>query len=310
MTTIIQLLISALVLGSAYSLVGLGFNLGFATLRVINFAQGQIYMFAGFVFAELNADGWHLVPSLIVALIVGGALGVTIERGIITPIMRRGFTHGNVQAALLGTVAAGIVLTEIAVRIWGADELEAPPLFGNGVMHFGSVILGYDQLTVIVGAALFYMAVWGMLYRSSVGLRIRATSADPLTTGLQGINYKTTISISFLIGGLITAFAGVVVSPLSSVTVASGTTISILGILAALVGGLGRISGAIPAGYAIGIIQVFSGFYISNIYSDLITYLAIFVALVGPKFVTLIVLPRIKQLRHSRRPVSEELTRA
>lgn len=299
MTTIIQLILSALVLGSAYSLVGLGFNLGFATLRVINFAQGQIYMISAFVYADLNRDGYHLVPSLLIALAVGGAMGLVIERGIITPIMRRGFTHGNVQAALLGTVAAGIVLTEIAVRIWGADELEAPPLFGEGVFHFGSVILGYDQATVIAGAILCFVGVWFLLYHSSLGLCIRATSADPITTSLQGVNYRSAVSYSFMLGGVITAFAGVIVSPLTSVTIASGTTLSILGILAALVGGLGRVSGAIPAGYAIGIVQVFSSFYISSTYSDLITYVAIFVALVGPKFVAIFVLPKIRQIRRA-----------
>ena len=121
-----------------------------------------------------------------------------------------------------------------------------------------------------------------------------------MTTDLQGVNYRTTVSASFFIGGVITAFAGIIVSPLSSVTIASGTTISILGILAALVGGLGRVSGAIPAGYAIGACEVFSSFYISSTYSDLITYIAIFVALVGPKFVTIFIVPTYKRMRRAR----------
>jgi branched-chain amino acid transport system permease protein len=283
--TNLHLIVSSLVLASSYALVGIGYNLAFSTLRVINFAQGQIYMMGAMIFATVAGTGVPLLFAVLAGVGCGALLGLVIERFVITPIMRQGFSHGNTQAALLGSVAAGIVLTELATRFWGSKELGAAALFGSGTVRIGSFTVGVDQLTVIGGAALSLLAVWVILYRTSVGLQMRAVFADPPTTMLQGINFRTVATISFVVGGTITAFAGILVSPLTSVTVSSGLQLSILGILATLVGGLGRMWGVVPAAIAIGLSQSFVSYYITNQYADLVTYAGIFVALVGPHWV-------------------------
>ncbi len=282
MLTNLHLLVSSLVLASAYALVGIGYNLAYSTLRVINFAQGQIYMLGAFIFATLAGTGTPLVFCVLAGMATGALLGIIIERFVITPIMRQGFSHGNTQAALLGTVAAGIVLTELANRAWGSKEIGAVALFGSGAVHIGSFTVGIDSLTVIGGAVVSMIAVWALLYRTSVGLQMRAVFADPAVTQLQGINFRRVTSVSFLVGGVITALAGILVSPLTSVTTSSGLQLSIQGILATLVGGLGRMWGVVPAAIAIGLCQSFVSFYVTNQYADLVTYAAIFVALVAP----------------------------
>jgi len=285
MLTNLHLLVSSLVLASSYALVGIGYNLAYSTLRVINFAQGQIYMLGAFIFATLAGTGTPLVFAVLAGMCTGALLGIIIERFVITPIMRQGFSHGNTQAALLGTVAAGIVLTEVANRAWGSKELPAVALFGSGAVHIGSFTVGIDSLTVIGGAVVCMVAVWALLYRTSVGLQMRAVFADPQVTQLQGINFRTVTSISFLVGGVITALAGILVSPLTSVTTSSGLQLSIQGILATLVGGLGRMWGVVPAAIAIGLCQSFVSYYVTNQYADLVTYAAIFVALVAPHWI-------------------------
>jgi branched-chain amino acid transport system permease protein len=285
MLTNLHLIVSSLVLASAYALVGIGYNLAYSTLRVINFAQGQIYMLGALIFATVAGTGAPLILAVGAGVCTGALLGIIIERFVITPIMRQGFSHGNTQAALLGTVAAGIVLTEVANRAWGSKELGAVALFGSGTVHIGSFTVGVDSLTVIGGAILCLVAVWLILYRTSMGLQMRAVFADPQVTMLQGINFRTVTSVSFLVGGVITALAGILVSPLTSVTTSSGVQLSIQGILATLVGGLGRMWGVVPAAIAIGLCQSFTSFYITNQYADLVTYAAIFVALVAPYWV-------------------------
>jgi branched-chain amino acid transport system permease protein len=285
MLTNLHLIISSLVLASSYALVGIGYNLAYSTLRVINFAQGQIYMLGAMIFATVAGTGAPLILAVLTGVAAGALLGMAIERFVITPIMRRGFSHGNTQAALLGTVAAGIVLTEVANRAWGSKELGAAALFGSGSVHIGSFTVGIDSLTVIGGAILCLVAVWAILYKTSVGLQMRAVFADPSVTMLQGINFRTVTTISFVVGGVITAFAGILVSPLTSVTTSSGLQLSILGILATLVGGLGRMWGVVPAAIAIGLSQSFVSYYITNQYADLVTYAGIFVALVAPFWV-------------------------
>jgi branched-chain amino acid transport system permease protein len=272
MLTNLHLIVSSLVLASSYALVGIGYNLAFSTLRVINFAQGQIYMLGAFIFATLAGTGTPLVFCVLAGMATGALLGIIIERFVITPIMRQGFSHGNTQAALLGTVAAGIVLTELANRAWGSKELPAVALFGSGAVRIGTFTVGIDSLTVIGGAVVSMVAVWALLYRTSVGLQMRAVFADPQVTQLQGINFRTVTSISFLVGGVITALAGILVSPLTSVTTSSGLQLSILGILATLVGGLGRMWGVVPAAIAIGLSQSFVSYYITNQYADLVTH--------------------------------------
>jgi branched-chain amino acid transport system permease protein len=285
MLTNLHLIVASLVLASSYALVGIGYNLAYSTLRVINFAQGQIYMLGALIFATVAGTGVPLVLAVLAGVGTGALLGIVIERFVITPIMRQGFSHGNTQAALLGTVAAGIVLTELANRAWGSKELPAVALFGSGTVRIGSFTVGVDSLTVIGGALVCMLAVWAILYRTPIGLQMRAVFADPMVTQLQGINFRTVTSISFLVGGVITALAGILVSPLTSVTTSSGLQLSILGILATLVGGLGRMWGVVPAAIAIGLSQSFVSYYVTNQYADLVTYVAIFAALVAPHWI-------------------------
>jgi len=303
MLTNLHLLVSSLVLASSYALVGIGYNLAYSTLRVINFAQGQIYMLGAFIFATVAGTGAPLFIAVLAGIGCGAVLGIVIERFVITPIMRRGFSHGNTQAALLGTVAAGIVLTEVANRAWGSKELPAVALFGSGTVHIGSFTVGIDSLTVIGGAIVCMLAVWAILYRTPIGLQMRAVFADPQVTQLQGINFRTVTSVSFVVGGVITALAGILVSPLTSVTTSSGLQLSILGILATLVGGLGRMWGVVPAAIAIGLGQSFVSYYITNQYADLVVYAAIFVALVAPHWVR-VAMARGSWLPLRRRPAT------
>jgi branched-subunit amino acid ABC-type transport system permease component len=281
----IGIIATALVLGSAYALVGLGYNLCFVALRTINFAQGQMYMVAAFVYAELFAHGYHIVPAVLIACALGAAMGLVIERGIISPVMNRGFTHGNLQASVLGTVAASIVIQEIANRLWGSTILPAPAFFGSGFVRIGTAVITYGQMTAVGGAIVLYILLWLLTRKTTVGLYLRATAANPVVTSLQGVNNRLVVSFAFSLAGVITAMAGILVSPLNGVSTSTGIELATYGMLAALVGGLGRMSGVIPAGYAMGFVEILVSYYWTSQYPDLVLYVVIFLTLVGPSLI-------------------------
>lgn len=299
MSTAIGIISTALVLGSAYALVGLGYNLCFVALRTINFAQGQMYMVASFVYAELFSSGVPIVPAVLISCALGGAIGLVIERAIISPVMNRGFTHGNLQASVLGTVAASIVIQEIANKVWGSTILSAPAFFGSGFIRIGTAVITYSQMTAVGGAIVLYVLLWLLTRRTTLGLYLRATAANPVVTSLQGINNRMIVSFAFGLAGVITAMAGILVSPLNGVSTTTGITLATYGMLAALVGGLGRMSGVIPAAYAMGFVEILVSNYWTGQYPDLVLYVVIFATLVGPGLLT--VLREAQSRRRERR---------
>jgi branched-chain amino acid transport system permease protein len=268
MTTFVQVLIGGAVFAAAYSLIGIGYNLAYSTFRVINFAQGQLYMLGAMVYVTALQAHLPVVVAVLGGLLVAGIAGVAVERVGITPILSHGFKHGTVQASLLATVAAGIVIENGARLIWGTNQRHAEPLFGSAVLHLGSVAIGVDQLTAIGGAVLGMLATWVLLQRTSIGLQIRAIASNPLGSSLQGVRNGLVISFSFFLSGVLGGLAGILLSALGSASVSVGLQLSILGLIAAMLGTLGNMRGLIPAAFAVGVLQTAFSTYVSTRFGD------------------------------------------
>ena len=282
MDTFIQQIINGLVLGSVYALVALGYTMVYGIIELINFAHGDVFMIGSFVSfgiwgtlgvtlttTTLGVAGGLVVAGLI-AMVACGALNVMIERVAYRPL--RGAPK---LAPLITAVGFSFILQNVGLE-WlggsphGVDDLIRAQhvLFTIGGVH----IINADVLAIGVTVPLVLLLV-GFVHGSRLGKAMRATAQDPEAARLMGINVDVTISLTFLLGGLMAGAAGLIYA-LYNTTVwfQQGFEAGLIAFTAAVMGGIGNLQGAVLGGVIIGCIQQISDDRINSTWTPAIVF--------------------------------------
>jgi branched-chain amino acid transport system permease protein len=262
--------IGGLTSGSIYALVALGYTMVYGVLRLINFANSEIFMLGtlGALFAtkwmgiEPGADsvqtGFVLVgvflACLVAAMVFSGASAVVLERVAYRPLRRRGATR---LAALISAIGASFAIAEFVALRRGRDQEGFPRLVERDELFsiFGTPIR-VDQVIVIVGALAMMVALDQFVNRTRLGRGIRATAQDSETATLMGVNIDRVVMLTFLLGGIMAGAAGLFFIFFFEVTRFNvGFVIGIKAFTAAVLGGIGNLRGALLGGLALGLIE-------------------------------------------------------
>lgn len=288
---IVQQLLNALSLGAMYVLVAVGFTLFFGVIDIINFAHGEIFMLGAFI--ALSAAGFFMGNSffaehyimlfllvMLVTVILSGALGSVIERGIIRPM--RGASD---LMLLLLTLGISIIVREGVMIFYpnGANPQSFPDLFPNGNLNLFNVVIKYEQIFMI-GVALFLVILLHLFVtRTKYGKFMVAISEDKEAAMMVGININKIITLTFFIGSALGAVAGIMNGVYYNIIKFNmGFLIGIKGFSAAVVGGLGNIYGAIVGGFLLGFLEMFAAAFIpgGSRYQDVIGFVIVILFLV------------------------------
>jgi branched-chain amino acid transport system permease protein len=260
--------------GTIWALVALGYTLVYGIIELINFAHGEIFMIGAFVsfglYGTLGLTGdtgtaglvGGLLVTLAVAMFVSGSLNVMIERVGYRPL--RGAPK---LAPLITAVGFSFILQNVGVLWLGASQRAVPDLIRSQrelFEIFGISISRGDLLAVVVTVPLVFLLTT-FVARSRLGKAMRATAQDPEAAKLMGINVDTTISLTFLLGGLMAGAAGLINTLYqTSVWYFQGFTAGLIAFTAAVMGGIGNLRGAVLGGLIIGCIQQISDNRIGN----------------------------------------------
>ena len=209
------LLLAGITNGSVYGLVGLSLSIIYGSSRVINFAQGDFVMLGAMsavMFVVTAALPWPLamVATIVTTSIVALALDYLVYR----PLARR---KAPPLTIMMGTLGAAIVIYGAALLVWGPDQQFVPAIFSLDPLSVGPLVTNSQQLAIIGAFALFLLATWFVLYRTRLGLSIRATGVNSRVALLMGIRSERIIQFSFLFSALISSVSGVLVGPLLGV---------------------------------------------------------------------------------------------
>ena len=284
MDYVIDLIIIGLSVGMVYALVALGISLIFSGLDIVHFAHGEIYMLGAFIglmlFQKLSLP---YVPTLLLAIVLTGLLGVLIERLFYRRLTRSG---GGYTVAGMGMIIAGfgmsIVLQNVAYLIWGAKPLPFPVPFGMPV-EIGNLALPMSYIWIVVAALVLMFSLHLLLRKTMLGLAMRAVAYNKDIAYLSGVNVPLMISLTFGIGCSLGAAAGVLIGPINYVQVQMGIGVLIKAFAAAVVGGFGSLPGAILGGLLVGVVESLGAGFISGTYKDVYAFvLLIFVLMVKP----------------------------
>ena len=284
MDYVIDLVIIGLSVGMVYALVALGISLIFSGLDIVHFAHGEIYMFGAFIGLMLFQKlALPYVPTLLLAIILTGLLGVLIERLFYRRLTRSG---GGYTVAGMGMIIAGfgmsIVLQNVAYLLWGAKPFPFPVPFGMP-LEIGNLALPMSYVWIIAAALVLMFGLNLLLRKTMLGLAMRAVAYNKDIAYLSGVNVPLMISLTFGIGCALGAAAGVLIGPINYVQVQMGIGVLIKAFAAAVVGGFGSLPGAILGGLLVGVVESLGAGFISGTYKDVYAFvLLIFVLMVKP----------------------------
>jgi branched-chain amino acid transport system permease protein len=264
------ILLAGLTNGSVYGLVGLSISLIYGTNRVINFAQGEFVMLgvmsAILFMVTLQLPVWAAIGAILVVVLLAAFI---LELGVYRPLMRRGAAPLTI---MIGTLAAAIIATGIALLIWGPLQLAVPNVFSLEALNLGPLITNTQQLVIIAVFAGLLLLTWYLLYRTSFGLCIRATGVNARVASLMGIRADSVVRFGFVFSALISGMVGILIGPLLGGQVGMGVTLTVKGFMAAILGGLGSPFAAAAGGVMIAVVEALVAGYGSSLYAEPIIF--------------------------------------
>lgn len=276
----IQQLINGLALGSVYALLALGYTMVYGIIQLINFAHGEIYMIGAFAgFYSATTLKLPLIPTLLVAMAVSSLAGIIIEKIAYKPL------RNSPRITLLITAIGVSLLLQNSMRILvGSDPKPFPDLINAGALNIGAVQIQWKTILMFLVSALLVIVLQFIVYKTKLGKAMRAASQDIEAASLMGINVNNTISFTFALGSALAGIAGVLVAiSYPSITPYIGVMPGLKSFVAAVLGGIGSIPGALVDGLLIGILETLSKAYISTSFSDAIVFgILILILLIKP----------------------------
>jgi branched-chain amino acid transport system permease protein len=267
---LIRQVANGIILGSTYGLVALGLTLVFGVLGVINLAQGELFMVGAFAGLVVLDAGFPLP----LALIAGPACAALAGLALYLLVLRRLPAHADPHVPMIGTMAAAVVLQQVATRVFTARQHPYPtPESLQGVVRLGGLSLEALDVFIFVLALAVMAGLYVLVLRTRLGLAIRAVAENARMAALMGIGRDTTIATVFAISSGLAGLAGVLVGMFfNNVSPYIGVPVGMKGLAAVILGGLGSITGALVAGLIIGVAEVVSVAYVDSSWRDAVAF--------------------------------------
>jgi branched-chain amino acid transport system permease protein len=287
MSTLLQQLVNGLSLGSIYALIALGYTMVYGVLRLINFAHGDVYMVGAYAGYYLSHKLQGKEPSLTSAILVMlGAmaacalLGVVIERFAYRPVRR-----ASRLTLLIMAIGVSLFIENAAQLVFGPDPKFFPSLAPRMDVHVAGMRITSEQITVIVVSFLLMIGLRFFILRTRTGKAMRAVSYNLDTAKLMGISTDRIIAVTFALGSALAAAGGVLIGmQIPKIDPLMGIMYGLKAFVAAVLGGIGSVPGAVIGGLLIGTSEVMVVGYLSSTYRDAIAFgILILVLLIRPQ---------------------------
>lgn len=276
MKTLLEVLVSGILLGGIYALASTGLTLVFGVLRIVNFAHGEYLMLAMYAtFWSFQLLGLSPYVSLLLVPLFMFIFGLLTERIVIRPTMTR--PH---MVQVFTTLGLSVLMVNGAQVVWTANYRSVVTTLSQTSLTWGFLTIGKPRLLAFVLAMLIALALYLFLKMTYTGKAIQATAENVDAARLMGINVNRIYGLTFALGSLVTGAAGCLLMPLYYVYPRIGLDFVLIAFVVAVMGGLGSVPGAMVAGIIIGIIETTSGFFISPALKQAIYFVAFILVLV------------------------------
>ena len=262
---LLQQLINGLSLGSIYALIALGYTMVYGIIKLINFAHGDIYMVGAYVaFFATTTLKLSFFPALILAMVVAAIVGVVIEKLAYRPLR-----YAPRIAILITAIGVSLLLEYGGILLVSPQPRTFPAIFQAEVYTFGNIVVNSQQVLILAVALSLMVILTYVVHRTKIGKAMRAVSFDTDAARLMGIDVDRVISITFAIGSSLAAAAGMLVGVYyNSIDPLMGIMPGLKAFVAAVLGGIGIIPGAMLGGIILGVIEALVSGFISSTFRD------------------------------------------
>ena len=293
METLLQQIINGLVLGSMYALVALGYTMVYGIIGLINFAHGDVLMvgaltswtiITGMRESMAGVPGWMiLLMATAIAMVVCAALNFTIEKLAYRPLR-----NSSRLAPLITAIGMSLLLQTFAMIIWKPNPKSYPSMLSSEPFYLGGAVISVTQVTILAVTAITLAFLMWLVNRTNLGRAMRATAENPRVAALMGIKPDVVISATFIIGAMLAAIAGVMwASNYGTVQHAMGFMPGLKAFVAAVMGGIGNLAGAVVGGIALGLIESLGAGYLGKLtggvlgsqYTDIFAFIVLAIVL-------------------------------
>ena len=252
-------LISAVKLGSIYALVAIGYSIVYSIMGMINFAHGELLMIATFSLWVLLNAGIPFAWAVALAIVITALFGILIER-----IAYRSIRNAGESTQIITSLAVSIFLEALCQAIFNSSSkaLIIPDFFSKTYQIFDATVSMIDVITLAC-TVILTLAVVLIIHRTAVGKAMRAVADNMEAADLMGIDKNRVITAAFVIGSVLAAVAGILYSgKYTSFSNDMGFMLGVKAFIAAVLGGLGSLTGAVAGGYIMAVLEVFFSGYL------------------------------------------------
>lgn len=278
MSYYLMLLVSGLVIGSIYGLIGIGYSLIYKSSGLLSFVQGDIMTLGAYLgLTFYHVLGIPFAISLLMTVAITFLFGVLLEKGVIRPLLNK-----NVMAIyiVLATISISYILQNGAQLLWSPTPLSFPSIFGMSTINLFGLFNVQPEALLCFGVAVVLMAsLHFFMTRTRFGTSMRAASMDAIAAESCGIDVSMTTGISWGLSAGVAAMAGMLLGPIYGVYTTLGAIIGRKGFSGAVIGGYGNMYGAIVGGLILGLVETFGASMVSSVYKNIFAYLLLLIFL-------------------------------
>lgn len=277
MNMFLQACVNGLLMGGFYSLMGMGQNIIFGVMKIVNFCHGEMLMVGMYLtfilYTFFGIDPYLAVPMVAAVMFV---LGAGIQHTLITPSLgTKSFTN-----LLFLTVGLGLLLSNGALVIFGSEYRSIRTAYSQTYIPMGPVTISLPRMISFGVLIVVTIALFAFLKYTTVGKQIRAVSQNPVGAEVVGIDVKKIYLLTYGLGVALAGTAGALLTQFYTIFLTAGASFGFRALIVVVVGGLGSIPGAFLAGIFLGLLETMSALFISPSYSDLIVFMTFIVILV------------------------------
>ncbi len=268
-------LTNGIVIGVINAISAIGVSLIVGIMRVVNFAHGEIYIFAGYFSYHLSVSlGMPPLLAMVLSVLFIFLIGIGMERILIRP------TYGDEMYSLIITFVLSIVLQNAALLIFGPYPNKPPNLVSGATHMFGLYHYGNQRLLSFVISIGILLSIFYLIKTTWFGKSIRAVSQDREMASLVGVDHFRINMLSFGLGAALAGAAGVLIAPIFPVTPTGSSAISLTAFVVVVLGGMGSLKGCVVGGLVLGILENLGAAYISTMYRNIFGFIVLILVLV------------------------------
>lgn len=271
----LQYIFAGITNGAVYALIALGFSVVNNAIGIVNFVQVDFVSLGGmFLFTGLFWGGLPMVVALPAAVLAVTAVGIVVERVGIRPSRSQ-----NHLVLIFLTIGISIILRGMMKLVWGKNRMALPPLAGEQPLRFaGAAILPQTLAILVITTLAILFLVW-FFKGTRLGLAMRAVASNQTAASVVGIRVGRVKAASFAIAGGLGGLAGVLVTPITTLSYDVGVLLGLKGFAAAILGGFGSFPGAVVGGVTLGLLESLSAGYGSSAYKDVVAFVVLLLVL-------------------------------